>query len=245
MPSGRQRSLLALLLLAGGVPLSRDRLIDELWGERPPSSAVSALHVHLSKLRALLGGLLVLDTAGYALARTEFELDVWRFDELVEQARAEPARASVLLRDALALFRGEPLSDVAAERSIAGWRRALEDKRLQAIMLRIGAGPRRRRRGGVGAGARADRCRASVRGAGLGSADGRAISRGPSGGRARRLPACASWARRGARPRAGRAARAASAADPRARSGAADPAPGGTVACAGRGALRHRICRDR
>jgi predicted ATPase/DNA-binding SARP family transcriptional activator len=139
VPSGRQRSLLALLLLAGGVPLSRDRLIDELWGERPPSSAVSALHVHLSKLRALLGGLLVLETAGYALARTEFELDVWRFDELVEQASAEPDRASVLLRDALALFRGEPLSDVAAERSIASWRRALEDKRLQAIMLRIGA----------------------------------------------------------------------------------------------------------
>jgi predicted ATPase/DNA-binding SARP family transcriptional activator len=139
LPSGRQRSLLALLLLAGGVPLSRDRLIDELWGERPPSSAVSALHVHLSKLRALLGGLLVLDTAGYALASTEFELDVWRFDELVEQARAEPDRASVLLRDALALFRGEPLSDVAAERSIAGWRRALEDKRVQALMLRIDA----------------------------------------------------------------------------------------------------------
>ena len=139
VPSGRQRSLLALLLLAGGVPLSRDRLIDELWGERPPSSAVSALHVHLSKLRALLGGLLVLDTAGYALASTAFELDVWRFDELVEQAGADPDRASVLLRDALSLFRGEPLSDVAAERSIAGWRRALEDKRFQAITLRIDA----------------------------------------------------------------------------------------------------------
>jgi DNA-binding SARP family transcriptional activator len=47
-PTGRQRSLLALLLLAGGVPRSRDRLIDELWGEQPPASAVSALHVHLS-----------------------------------------------------------------------------------------------------------------------------------------------------------------------------------------------------
>jgi Transcriptional regulatory protein, C terminal len=53
LPSGRQRSLLALFLMAGGVPLSRDRLIDELWGERPPASAVSALHVHLSKVRDL------------------------------------------------------------------------------------------------------------------------------------------------------------------------------------------------
>jgi len=139
VPSGRQRSLLALLLLAGGVPLSRDRLIEELWGDRPPSSAVSALHVHLSKLRALLGGMLLLDTAGYALAAGDFELDVWRFDDLVEQARADPDRASLLLREALALFRGEPLSDVAAERSIAQWRRALEEKRLQANLLRIEA----------------------------------------------------------------------------------------------------------
>ena len=137
VPSGRQRSLLALLLLAGGVPLSRDRLIDELWGDRPPSSAVSALHVHLSKLRALLGGLLVLDTAGYALAPAGLELDVWRFDELVEQARSDRARAPMLLREALALFRGEPLSDVSAERTIAQWRRALEEKRLQAVLLRI------------------------------------------------------------------------------------------------------------
>lgn len=139
LPSGRQRSLLALLLRAGGVPLSRDRLIDELWGDRPPPSAVSALHVHLSKLRALLGGLLRHDTAGYALLPGEFELDAWRFDELVERARADEDRASVLLREALALFRGEPLSDVAAEGSIAQWRRALEEKRLQATVLRIDA----------------------------------------------------------------------------------------------------------
>ena len=139
VPSGRQRSLLALLLLAGGVPLSRDRLIDELWGDRPPPSAVSALHVHLSKLRALLGGLLVLDTTGYALKPGEFELDAWLFDELIEQARGDPGRAPTLLRDALALFRGEPLSDIAAEGSIAQWRRALEEKRLQATLMRIDA----------------------------------------------------------------------------------------------------------
>ena len=139
VPSGRQRSLLALLLLAGGVPLSRDRLIDELWGDRPPPSAVSALHVHLSKLRALLGGLLQLDTAGYSLTPAAFELDVWRFDDLVEQAQSDSNRAPALLREALGLFRGEPLSDVAAEGSVAQWRRALEEKRLQARLLRIDA----------------------------------------------------------------------------------------------------------
>ena len=139
VPSGRQRSLLALLLQAGGVPLSRDRLIDELWGDRPPASAVSALHVHLSKLRALLGGLVVLDTAGYALRPAAFELDAWRFDELVSEARADPERAPALLREALALFRGDPLSDVAAEGAVAQWRRALEEKRMQAIVQRIDA----------------------------------------------------------------------------------------------------------
>jgi predicted ATPase/DNA-binding SARP family transcriptional activator len=139
LPSGRQRSLLALLLLAGGVPLSRDRLIDELWGDRPPPSAVSALHVHLSKLRALLGGLLVSGTAGYALAAGQFELDAWRLDELVDQARRDPERAPALLRQALELFRGEPLGNVTAEGSVAHWRRALDEKRLQAVLLRIDA----------------------------------------------------------------------------------------------------------
>ncbi|HTU97023.1 MAG TPA: BTAD domain-containing putative transcriptional regulator [Solirubrobacteraceae bacterium] len=139
LPSGRQRSLLALLALNGGAPLSRDRLIDELWGERPPASAVSALHVHLSKVRALLGGLLVLEPAGYALVREAFELDLWRFDALVDRARSEPDSAGGLLREALAMFRGEPLCDVESEGSVAQWRRALEEKRLQAIALRIDA----------------------------------------------------------------------------------------------------------
>jgi predicted ATPase/DNA-binding SARP family transcriptional activator len=139
VPSGRQRSLLALLLRAGGAPLSRDRLIDELWGETPPPTAVSALHVHLSKLRALLGGLLVTGPAGYALAPGGFVLDVTRFDELVAEARAQPDQAATLLAQALALFRGDPLCDVAAEGGVAQWRRALEDKRLQAQLQRIDA----------------------------------------------------------------------------------------------------------
>lgn len=137
LPSGRQRSLLALLLLAGGVPLSRDRLIDELWGERPPASAISALHVHLSKLRLLLEGLLVLEPAGYALQRGEFDVDVWRFDALVDQAAAKPEQAATLLTTALAMFRGDPLCDVSAEGSIARWRRTLEEKRLRAQVLRV------------------------------------------------------------------------------------------------------------
>jgi predicted ATPase/DNA-binding SARP family transcriptional activator len=139
LPTGHQRSLLALLVLGAGVPVSRDRLIDELWGEHPPSSAVSAMHVHLSKLRVLLDGLLVREPAGYALQPGSFELDVWRFDSLVEQARDDPGRAAALLTEALGLFRGEPLCDVVSERSVAQWRRALEEKRLKATVLRLDA----------------------------------------------------------------------------------------------------------
>ena len=139
VPSGHQRSLLVVLLAAGGAPVPRDRLIEELWGERPPASAVSTLHVHLSKLRALLDGLLVLTAGGYALATDMFELDVQRFDALVERARTDPAQARDLLAQALALFRGDPLGDVAAERSVALWRRELEEKHLGARIARLDA----------------------------------------------------------------------------------------------------------
>jgi predicted ATPase/DNA-binding SARP family transcriptional activator len=139
LPSGRQRSLLALLVLERDGPLSRDRLIDELWGEHPPATAVSALHVHLSKLRGLLNGLLVLEPGGYSLKADGFELDLIRFDDLVEHARTDPAHARALLGDALELFRGDPLCDVVCEGVLAQWQRELEDKRLQATIARVDA----------------------------------------------------------------------------------------------------------
>ena len=120
--------------------MSRDRLIEELWDGRPPATAVSTLHAHLSKLRAALGGLLVLEPAGYSLILEGSELDVWRFDRLIEQARAvDPERARSLLIEALALCRGEPLCDVEGDGMIARWRRLLEEKQLDATLSRIDA----------------------------------------------------------------------------------------------------------
>jgi predicted ATPase/DNA-binding SARP family transcriptional activator len=139
LPAGRARTLLAILLCNEGVPLNRDRLIFELWGERPPPSAVSALHGYLSGLRRLIGELVVLEPAGYALRAEDFELDARRFDELVERARLDPGRARVLLGDALALWRGEPLCDVESDGSLGEWRRSLEDKRVEATVLRVDA----------------------------------------------------------------------------------------------------------
>ncbi len=139
LPAGHVRSLLAVLAMRAGAPLSRDGLIDELWGESTPASAASALHVHLSKLRRAIGDLLVSDAGGYALDAEAYELDTERLDALIGQAREAPDGAGRLLVEALGLFRGEPLSDVSAEGSLAQWRLRLEDKRFQATLLRIDA----------------------------------------------------------------------------------------------------------
>ncbi len=113
--AARQRTLLAVLLGAAG-PLSRDRLIDAVWGEWAPATAVSAVHVHLSRLRTRLGGdVLVLDSSGYRLDADQYGLDAREFDDLVARARAEPADSPRHLRQALDLVRGEPLSDVEGE----------------------------------------------------------------------------------------------------------------------------------
>jgi predicted ATPase/DNA-binding SARP family transcriptional activator len=133
------RALLALFAMRDGKPLTRDRLIDELWGERTPASAGSALHVHLSKLRSLTGELLIGGPSGYGLDRDAYASDAAEFDALTERARAEPQQAVSLLREALSLFRGDPLSDVPAEGSLGRWRAALEEKRLETTLLRIDA----------------------------------------------------------------------------------------------------------
>jgi predicted ATPase/DNA-binding SARP family transcriptional activator len=139
LSSGRQRALLALLLQADGRPIVRDRLVDELWQQRPPATAVAALHVHMAKLRELIGDLLVLDTGGYWLRPDRYELDSRNFERLLAEARGatatDPQSARANLRQALELVRGEPLSDLPAEGSIGLWRQLLEEEVLQATLL--------------------------------------------------------------------------------------------------------------
>jgi DNA-binding SARP family transcriptional activator len=82
---GRQRALLALLLLRAGEPVSRDRLIADLWGERPPAGAVKTVQAVVSRLRRALGGeaaRLVTSAAGYHLRLEPDELDLARFERL-------------------------------------------------------------------------------------------------------------------------------------------------------------------
>jgi DNA-binding SARP family transcriptional activator len=137
----KQRALLALLLLHAGEAVSIDRIVDELWGEHPPKTATTSLQNLVSQLRKLFGpDVLVTRPPGYLLRLEPGSLDLDRFSHLVEQARAQDAEErSRLLRQALALWRGAPLADLAFE-SFAGPEIArLEELRLAVLEERIEA----------------------------------------------------------------------------------------------------------
>src|SRR5437867_12691481 len=110
----KQRALLASLLLHANEVVSRDRLIDELWGASPPDTARTALQVYVSQLRKALGRDLILtQPPGYLIRVSDGELDLHRFERLVATARAEePTQAARLLREGLALRRGAPLAEL-------------------------------------------------------------------------------------------------------------------------------------
>ena len=141
----RQRAVLAILLLHRGEVVSMDRLIDELWGERPPDTATKTVQVYVSRLRKELGQDLVLTRGGgYVLELDPAQLDAERFDRLAGEGRdalerGEAASASELLRHALDLWRGPPLADLAYEPFAQSHIARLEELRLVALEQRIEA----------------------------------------------------------------------------------------------------------
>lgn len=137
----KPRSLLALLLLNANQVVSSDRLIDELWGDEPPATAAKSVQVHVSRLRKQLGeDRLTTRAPGYVLRVQPDEFDLARFEQLVEEAHgAEPERRSVALRDALALWRGPALADLAYEQFAQTETARLGEMRLAAVEERIDA----------------------------------------------------------------------------------------------------------
>jgi DNA-binding SARP family transcriptional activator len=136
----RQRALLAMLLTRANEVVSNDRLIDELWGARPPPTATNALQYHVSQLRKTLGPskAIVTREPGYLIRVGPHELDLLRFQRLVEEARHAPAdHASRLLHDALDLWRGPALADLATESFVQAEIVRLEELRLAALDLRV------------------------------------------------------------------------------------------------------------
>jgi DNA-binding SARP family transcriptional activator/tetratricopeptide (TPR) repeat protein len=145
----RQRALVGLLALNAGTVVARPRLVDALWGEDPPRTAVKTLHSHVARVRQALDACGMADSLatrdpGYVLAVAPAAVDVFRFEEHLKRARQElavhaPDRAVEELRAALGLWRGDALADAEP----AGWAVAevarLHDGRLSAYEELAGA----------------------------------------------------------------------------------------------------------
>ena len=126
----RQRAVLAVLLVNANRVVSADRLIDDVWGDRPPASGAAALQMRVSQLRRALitvrspaqadQGPLLTVPGGYVLRVGADDVDALRFERLLAQGRAlaadgDHAGASMCLRTARALWRGDTLSEFAFE----------------------------------------------------------------------------------------------------------------------------------
>jgi predicted ATPase/DNA-binding SARP family transcriptional activator len=144
----RERDLLALLVLHAGEVLSRERLIDGLWGQALPANPGNALQQRIVHVRRLLVSddadeQLVTEAGGYRLAAAAATVDVARFERWRERGQAaladgDPAAASAALTAALAEWRGEPLQDVTAPWAAAAISR-LWEARLLTLEDRIEA----------------------------------------------------------------------------------------------------------
>lgn len=141
----KQRALLAALLLRAGEVVSTDRLIDDLWVDGGPPTARQTVQVYVSQLRKALGdGMLQTQGRGYVLDVVPGCLDSERFEELLGRGRealaeARPVEAAELLRAALALWRGPPLSDLAYEPFVQAEIARLDERRIVCLEERIDA----------------------------------------------------------------------------------------------------------
>lgn len=135
---GKPRALLARLALDQGRVVRPEALVESLWGESPPPSAPKVLQAHISALRKALGREAIETRGGGYVLR--LETDLAAFERLVEQARTQPSLSTraQLLREALRLWRGDPLAEIREPFAAAAAVR-LEEIRLEAVSLRVDA----------------------------------------------------------------------------------------------------------
>ena len=135
---GKECALLAYLVLHANEVVPSERLIDELWDERPPPTAPKILQNAVSHLRKALGdGRLLTKGHGYELRAAPEEVDLRQFRRLAEEGRV--IEDAVKLREALALWRGPALVDVRDETFAQHASLHLEEERLGVLEDRIAA----------------------------------------------------------------------------------------------------------
>jgi DNA-binding SARP family transcriptional activator len=148
VPKGRQRVLLAALLLHAGKPVPAEELAELVWDGAPPSGAAITLRSHMLRLRRGLGpragARLVTRPPGYLLLAAKDEVDVLRFRGLCQEGvsalRSDAwARADELLSEALGLWRGVALADIPSETLLREEAPGLEELRLQVEEWRADA----------------------------------------------------------------------------------------------------------
>ena len=137
----RERLLLAMLITASGRAVAVPTLVDGLWGVAPPASATKSLQNVVLRLRQALepdrsGGSahLVTESGGYRLVVEAEQVDAWRFEAMLRAAAQRPTvERAVVLRSALALWRGDAYSGLERVPSVAGEARRLEELRAGAL----------------------------------------------------------------------------------------------------------------
>jgi DNA-binding SARP family transcriptional activator len=141
----KPRALVAALALDAGRVVSLDRLVESLWPGEPPDTAAHAVQVYVSQLRKALGtDTISTRPPGYVLELDPASVDVHRFAQVVSEGRetlgaGDPAAASSVLRDALALWRGPALADFTYEPFAQTEIARLEELREVALGERIEA----------------------------------------------------------------------------------------------------------
>ncbi|MGW1000971.1 BTAD domain-containing putative transcriptional regulator [Streptomyces sp. NPDC002520] len=135
----RLRALLSVLALRAGRTVPTDLLVDGVWGDDPPADATGALQALVGRLRRALGTDAVASAeGGYRLAAAPDDIDLTRFDRLTGEGLAaladgDPAKAAVVLDDALALWHGPALADLPGHTAEAA---RFETRRLDALRAR-------------------------------------------------------------------------------------------------------------
>jgi DNA-binding SARP family transcriptional activator len=152
LPGEKLRAIVAVLALSSGRVVSRDELIDELWGEHPPKDAVNSLQGHIARLRRILvtrigreslRALVQTSPVGYCLQLPPHQVDALQFTALVEGAAPllvhDPQSALSTLDCALELWRGPALYDTGQGLTCRMAYAHLEETRLIAHERRIDA----------------------------------------------------------------------------------------------------------